>query len=301
MKLRRLRILFVCVGLFVCTTAAGQDVGEEDSPQADPDQTESIEITTDDKTGSELLREAEKTLADVDLAKVGLLASAAIEKGDLALRDAARAYELRAIGEVFAGNSDTAIATYTVVLSIDADYQLDASLGPDFAEPYRVAKARLAVYSRPFTLGVSEEPVEGAPPKVVISLEDPAQVASRTQVRMSDKESPWIELKKARSTTVTFEELGLKEEAVPTRKTLGVIAEALDAYGNVLARSGTPENGVVVFENAGYVPPSSTVFESPWFWIIAGVVVAGGVTGAIILGTAEPQYNGAIQTTFGGT
>jgi hypothetical protein len=45
-------------------------------------------------------------------------------------------------------------------------------------------------------------------------------------------------------------------------------------------------------------PPTKSVVQRPWFWVVAGVVVAGGVTGAIV--ATRPRHADPVSDAFWG-
>lgn len=239
---------------------------------------------------------AEEAWSTVDSEETRKIADALIQRGGLGVAETARAYQLRAIGETFAGDAESARASYIMALQADPTLEADRSLNPQMREPFNAAKGRLSAFSQRLN---AELALAKDGRSVVLTMQDPLRSVDVVVVSLQREPSPSVwETKFAASQTRDLAEFGVLEDEIAEQPRFEFTVTLQDEFGNAIRVLGS-EKQPLVFENPHYEGESSSAFESPWFWTVVGVVVAAGAGAAIVYGTRTQSHVGQVGVEFG--
>jgi len=210
------------------------------------------------------LATAEKFYADLDYDRANLVAARI-----LALTDAAL------------GHEDQARDEFVELLTYSADFQVDPNLGPRVTAPF--LEARGYWRARPEKPGLEVQTTLHAdgPSTLRITTRDPTHIIKKGTLGFR-----W-----GTSVPYTTQPLTVGEGVlvdVPERPAnitrLDFYAQAFDEREDAVMEVGNPTSPKSVVVDlpkvvvAPVVAPSHSIFASPIFWTIAGVVVAGAAT-----------------------
>ncbi|MCC6873008.1 MAG: hypothetical protein IT378_01770 [Sandaracinaceae bacterium] len=195
--------------------------------------------------------------------------------------------------------AQAARAHFALALALDPSLTPPPELGPDAqavfaalagAQAGRPLRLRLeqdgAARDAPFRLRII---VEGAPPGAIGSLRVEASPLGSTA---STGSTPWVQRFDGAP-----DEVEVAAAAWRGAGTLALSVHALDAHGNELAAAAQDVRAAAAPGGVDLATPAPAGGEdflaSPWFWLIAGVVVRGGaaaVTAGVLLATAQDTY-----------
>jgi len=197
------------------------------------------------------------------------------------------------------GDEPLARRDFAVALALDPELEAPSELSPALREVFDAVRGETA----PAEIAVEPEgePTAGAPVSLAVAVRNvPAHAAAAIRVRAEPEDGEaWI-------TRVE----GLEGEVeVPASAWSGgarlrLVVEALSPHGGVLARSETPLRGGLPAVAAAGGPAApieegddggGSVVEEAWFWILIGVLVAGGVAAAVLIPTVGVQREYDLQ------
>ncbi|MEM9188184.1 MAG: hypothetical protein AAGF12_03365 [Myxococcota bacterium] len=229
------------------------------------------------------LQRAEAAYLNIDLPATLDHAEAALRTGSRSPVELQRIYEL--MGRAAAaqeGGEEIARNAYLRLLALNPDARLETDLSPRVRSPFLEARGYWA--SRPDRFSMEGDVIE-ARTAIRVRLSDPLGMASEIEFNARAAGQPdFIQrVEPAGSSTLAAFE-SLEGQAVE------YYVRVLDSDGNTLLQLGDQD----VPERFGEsLPPDETeptdegssVFASPWFWTIVGVVVVGtgvGLTFALL-------------------
>jgi hypothetical protein len=227
------------------------------------------------------LQRAEAAYLEVDFDGTRNFALQALRAGGHSPQQLVRIYQLLGISSAATNHNDEARDYFVRMLGLDANAQLDSSVPPRLRDGY--LEARGIVAARSGQLGVQAN-LDRAASALRIQLTDTTDMARRVRVHAR------IEGVAAYGTTDAVARATTIDAFVPGANTADRIEywiEVLDQFGNQLVLEGNQIEPRVVgrTEIATPVAPvtggGTTIFEEPWFWTVAGGVLA--VAAAVII------------------
>ncbi len=233
------------------------------------------------------LESAEHLYATMDYEQALAGADRTLATGGLRHDLLVRATRLQAFCQAALGNSEAAQRAATLLFAYDRDFQIPSDLSPKIAEPLKLAK--LYWRDQPIQPGLDVTATVSAassdPSVIRVTTRDPTHLAR--DVAVSHR---WGG---AGSYTRALVKPGQSVEvAVGARPAgsarLDYYAQALDAKGDVVFEAGlaaAPKTALSMGQAPGPAKPlqrseGGSIFSSPVFWIVTGVVLAGAATGA---------------------
>lgn len=249
--------------------------------------------------GARAYAQASTALAEADAAYAAGELDRALARFDGALREGghssaelARIHLHLGILRASFGDRDAARRAFAYALAVDSTLAAPRALGPELRTVFDDARAeraaqRLALEVRPAGRLVRGEDLtlrlaaSGAPAGLVGAL--------RVRVARGDAAPAFVERVEGSGPA----NVALSGAAWSAGDAVEVVVDVLDEYGNTIAsepRSLSPSGPI-----ANPTPPPERAqrsrgwLSSPWFWIAAGVVVAGTTAGVLYL-TAEERY-----------
>lgn len=238
---------------------------------------------------------AESAFAQVNYDDAIKRAEAAIKGGGLTHDQLRRAYKVVALARAGSDQSDKARDAFVQLLTVDPDFSLDASFGPKIQQPFLEARG--------FWRGQSSKPgIELAPAlretgsgRMRVTIHDPTHVVAKAIVAFR-----WGTASPFRRVDVSVGDHTLTVPEPPSGITrFDYYAQAFDDKNDVVFETGNesvPKTTIVEVGSRGPVsggPPKKeeggSIFASPVFWIVTGVVVAGGVTTGVLLASHKTE------------
>lgn len=253
------------------------------------------------------LEAAEQAYANLDYAEAGKLADQMLARRGLTHSQLVRATRLRALAQAALGQEAQARDAFVALLAYDPDYRIDSNLSPRIQASFFEARG--------FWRGQPSRPGVEATTQLAsrdegtlrVTLRDPTRLVAGLRVGFR-----W-----GASGEMTVRPLPPSENAsiqVPPPpagvRRLDYFVQALNDRDAVVFEAGSPEapKSTVALGPAsegaapGRSEPSSSLFSSPLFWVIAGAVVAGGATSVYFAtrdsGNGKPN-SGLLVPTLG--
>lgn len=198
------------------------------------------------------------------------------------------------------GDEPLARRDFSVALALDPRLEAPSELSPTLRAVFDEVRGTTEAVVVDVT--PDGEPTVGAAVPLSVAVRYvPAHAAAAIRVRaMPEEGEAWITRVEGLEGQV---EVPASAWGGGTR--LRIVVEALTPHGGVLARSETPlTGGLPAVAAASAVPAPSapgddegggSVVEEAWFWIVIGVLVAGGVAAAILIPTVGVQREYDLQ------
>jgi hypothetical protein len=233
------------------------------------------------------LAKAEQAYSALDYPTANATAQAVLQKGDLPHDELVRATRILALSSVAMDKPAEAKDAFVLLLTYDPTYTVDPKLGPRYREPFNEAKGYWAAQSGKPGLESSVMVSPRAPGSIRVTTRDPSGVVKRIIVSYR-----WAPAKTFVQAAAKTGESHVDVPAPPAGSTrLDYFVRAEDAAGSVAFENGSassPRFSVVQAEaTRADAKEGRSVFASPIFWIITGVIVAGGATAAVLLATQK--------------
>lgn len=221
--------------------------------------------------------------------------SAALVRPGNSRAELATIYRLLALTYLALGRNEEANGAYRHLLAIEPEFQLGADVSPRFREFFSGVREEWEREGRP-----------GMPPPAPVTIRhaSPAQAERGRAVELrAGIEDPSgrvarLVLAYRQGSSDVFQRLDTTEDGdelvatIPGEHVRPPLVEyyfeALDAAGLPVASRGDVAAPLRIAVPA---PGEGSIFTKWWFWVGAAVIVAGGVTAAVLLtqGDAEPQ------------
>ena len=242
------------------------------APAATPDDVESVE---------QLFQKLEYEQANA-------AAQAVLKRKGLSYDELKRTLRVLAITYAVLDQEEAAKETFIKLLAVDPSYEGEANLGPRVNDPFLEARGYFRTQGQ--KPGLTVEPqvrTEGGTIRVV--TKGPPRFVRKLAVGYRWGSSGAMNEKQLAASEGAFE----VSKAPAGASRLDYYVFALDENDNTVMAKGSKEAPVAVFAEASKSTSSEaksgrSIFASPWFWLITGVVVAGGAaTGYYFLGPAN--------------
>lgn len=234
------------------------------------------------------LAQAEQSYLDVDFAAALTAAQEALREGGHTPQELMRIYQLLGVCSSAEGHAERARDFFLRMLAIDPDAELDDTVPPRLRAPF--LEARGIVGARPTRLGV-EVGIARAQSAVHVALTDPFQVGQTVVLHARIEGQAEFTTAEERARASIDMPLAGSGDADRVEYWL----EVRDPFGNQVLTQGTEFEPRVVGRMSVATGPAAgggagvNVLEEPWFWIVVGVVVAGGATAGAVLGVQASQ------------
>lgn len=237
-------------------------------------------------TAAQDIEAAEQAYANLDFPEANKMAERIARTKGLSHDQLVRTYRLLALTYSVLDKEAQAKDAFIQLLTYDPDYQVDTNLGPKVQTPFFEARGFWRGQSAKPGLDVSTvlRPREAGVLRV--TLRDPTHIVKKVAVGFR-----WGSATEMTARTMAVAEASQVEiPAPPAGSTrLDYFVQALDDRDDAVFELGnlsSPKSAVVDVERVRVVgggpvqeEKGSSVFASPVFWILAGVVVAGGAAG----------------------
>jgi len=220
-------------------------------------------------------------------------AQALLKRRGLSHDELVRTYRVLAVTYAVLDKETEAKETFVKLLAVDPTYEADPNLGPRVSEPFLEArgffraqgqKPGLTVEPQVRTDGGAIRVIAKGPPRfvrrIVVSYRWGTSGAMNTSTIPSSEGAVDVIKAPAGATRLDYYVLAQdeNENAVMVR---GSKEAPISVFSEAAPRSGGPADTDKPKEGR-------SVFASPWFWIVSGVVVAGGAaTAYYFLGPAK--------------
>lgn len=230
------------------------------------------------------LAKAESAYSALDYPAANSAAQAVLQKGDLSHDELVRATRVLALSSVALEKPSEAKDAFVLLLTYDPTYTVDAKLGPRYREPFNEAKGFWSSQSAKPGMETTVMVSARAPGSIRVTTRDPTTIVKRVIVSYR-----WAPAKGFIQAAAKTGESHIDIPAAPAGSTrLDYFVRAEDGNGSVVFENGSanaPRFSVVQAEANKGEKESKSVFASPVFWIVTGVLVAGAATTAVLLAT----------------
>lgn len=244
------------------------------------------------------ISKAEQAYAQLDYASANTAAQAAIASGGLNHDELTRATRVVALTSVALERPAEAKDAFVALLTYDPAYVVDAKLGPRYREPFNEAKGYWAAQSSKPGMESSEMISARAPGSIRVVTRDPTGVVARVVVAYR-----WAPAKIFVQIASKTGDQHIDVPAPPVGSSrLDYYVRAEDARANAVFENGTsasPKFGLVRVESVSTTKESSSVFASPWFWVVTGALLAaGGATAGVLAVTQGGSTTTVVSNTW---
>jgi hypothetical protein len=224
---------------------------------------------------------AEQLYAKLDYEQANSVAERVVKKQGLSHDQLVRAYRVLAVTYAVLDKEEQARDAFLQLLTYDPDYQADPNLGPKVNTPFM--EARGSFRSLPSKPGIEvSATVSTNGGNLRVTTRDPTRIVKKVVVGYRWTSSGEYTLTQLNPNEVVAQvEVGA---APPGRTRLDFYVQALDDRENAVLEAGNANVPKSAFAEAGggggkgQKSEGGSVFSSPVFWVITGVVVAGGAT-----------------------
>jgi hypothetical protein len=219
-------------------------------------------------------------------------AQAVLKRHGLSHDELVRTYRVLAVTYAILDKEDLAKETFIKLLAVDPSYEVDPNLGPRVGDPFLEARGYFRQQGQ--KPGLTVDPKVRTDGGVIrVQAKGPPRLVKHVQVGWR-----WGSSGAMTESHVPSSEGSVEIAKAPAGATrLDYFVLALDENDNAVMSKGSKDAPVSVFAEAtpkggtaavGGEKEGRSIFASPWFWIVTGVVVAGGaVTGYYVLGPAR--------------
>jgi hypothetical protein len=253
-------------------------------------------FAADTKTQGEL-ETTEQALVNLDYDTANKGAERVLKHRGLTHEQLVRAYRVLALTHAVLDHEAAARDAFQFLLVIDPEYQGDPNLGPKVQAPFMEARGFLRAQAIKPGVETSVSVRAGEGGTLRVTTRDPTHIVKKVGVGWR-----WGGEGTFTTSIVAAGDGQLVQVSAPPpgASRLDYYAQALDDRDAVLFEAGNanvPKNATIEapavgagggFGGGGERPAeSSSVFASPVFWIVAGVLVAGGVTTVVLVTSKE--------------
>lgn len=219
-------------------------------------------------------------------------AESAIKAGNLTHDQLKRVYKVLAYARAGTDQGDKARDAFVLLLTYEPDFVVDKSQGPKMEQPF--LEARGFWRGQPTKPGIEASPLlrEGESGTMRVTLRDPTRIVTKAVVAYR-----WGTAAPFRRSDIAVGDQTITIPAAPSGTTrLDYFVQAFDAQHNAvfeLGNEGVPRTSMLEVSSrsagAGKKEEGGSIFGSPVFWVIAGVLVAGGATTAVLLAGGDKE------------
>jgi len=235
------------------------------------------------------LQAAEQALVSLDYEAANKAAASLAEEHGLSHAELVRAYRVLALTDAILDKEVAAREAFQRLLTYDPSYAADPNLGPKVQTPFLEARGFMRAQTTQPGLDVSVSVRDGVGGAVRVIARDPSHSAKRAVVGFR-----W-----GSDVAFSTEPIALVEGASapvppppPGTTRLDYYVQVFDERDDAVLESGNPSAPKSVTVELTPVAPAPapvpsahrSIFESPVFWTIAGIVVVGAGTGAYFAG-----------------
>lgn len=237
---------------------------------------------------------AEQLYQKLEYEQANATAQAVLKRRGLNHDELVRTYRILAVTYAVLDKEELAKETFIKLLAVDPGYEVDPNQGPRVSDPFMEARGYFRAQGQ--KPGLTVEPqvrLDGGTLRVV--AKGPPRFVRRIVVSYR-----WGSSGAMNDTTIASSEGAIDVIKAPAgANRLDYFVVAQDENENAVMEKGTKDAPLSIFPDAGSksgsgVSPDKpqkegrSVFASPWFWIITGVVAAGGAaTAYYFLGPAK--------------
>lgn len=220
--------------------------------------------------------------------------SAVVVRADATREEKIDAYKLLAFNHIALGKIDEAEPFVRAILVIDENFELPKSESPKFREVFDKTKKAWEADGKP---GKSQEGTEPEKKTVVVKHAPAAQAEAGSALKIEGTiEDPDVVIEKVTLFYRSGADGKFTEKSLPYSMggfrgeipSTAVAPPLVEYYVLAISKEGVPvsSRGDADTPLRVVVPEESTsVVESPWFWIPIGAVVVTGVVLGAVLGT----------------
>jgi tetratricopeptide (TPR) repeat protein len=278
--------------------AAGTKKPKTETP---PTKTDPKSEPTKELGTAEQLELAEAQYSKLEYEQANKAAARALDASGLTHDQLKRAYRVLALTHAVIGNEAAATESFRLLLLLDPDFQVDTNLGPKVSE--RFNEARGFWRAQPGRPGIEIKP-DLVADKVRVKLEDASRTVKKVSVHLrwgSAGEFTATELK-ASALDGTPVDISAPPVTGSEKKTrLEYYAQGLDSSNGVMMESGTKSAPLAFTKDTKDTGGGKSVFASPIFWIVTGVVLVGGGIGTyFFIKSRQPTSVGLRPRAFCG-
>ncbi len=226
---------------------------------------------------------------------------AGIDDPELSDEQLAEMYRLQGLAALYLGNQDKARSAFERLLQARPDYEIPKSTSPRIRELYAKIKEDIKKRRvRPVTLTLEpvDDVVQGSAVQVEAQIDDMAlgAVARLFYRRAGVQSFSFVDFTRDRQVKNRYHSTlpGFELPSESSTYEVEYFVEVVDAGQRRLAGKGDPYSPMrfrAVPEGGGTSPGTKVgavpLYQSPWFWVVVGVVVAGGVGATIAIATAQ--------------
>ena len=233
------------------------------------------------------LASAEKLYANLDYEHANATAARVLGGKGLTHDQLLRALRVLALTDAALGHEDQAREEFVEVLTYAADFQVDPNLGPRVTAPFLEARGFWRAQPEKPGMEVHATVHADGPGSLRVITRDPTHIVKTGTVGYRWGTSvPYTTVPLTVSGPGDGVIIDLPERPANMAR-LDYYAQALDERQNAVLEVGNPTSPKSVIvevprAGAGGVAKKS-IFVSPIFWTVAGVIVAGAATTAILL------------------
>ncbi len=236
---------------------------------------------------------AEQLYAKLEFDEANKFAERVVKLRGLTHDQLVRAYKILAITHGFVDHADQAREAFILLLTYEPDYQADTNLGPKVTTPFFEARGFWRSQPTKPSIETTASIRAQETGALRVTTRDPTRVVRRVTVGYR-----WTSSGDYSTTSIGVGN-GMSVD-IPTpprgRTRLEYYAQALDDNDNVVLETGNPAapktaivdtQGITLGrggdgERNGSESGGSSILASPVFWAVAGVVIIGGATTAIL-------------------
>ncbi len=247
------------------------------------------------------LAQAEKLYADLEYAKANLLAAKVSGGTGLTHDQLTRALRVLALTDAALGQVDQAREEFIELLTYAPDFQVDPNLGPRVTAPFLEARGFWRARPEKPGMEVAATVHANGPGTLRVVTRDPTHIVKTGTVGFRwGSSAPYTTLPLTVTGTGDGSILDVPPRPADAAR-LDYYAQAFDDRGNAVMEVGNPTSPKSALVEApaaiGAGKPSGgkSLFASPLFWTVAGVVVAGAATATYFL-TRPASASGATLT-----
>jgi hypothetical protein len=247
------------------------------------------------------LATAEKFYGDLDYDHANLVAARILDGKGLSHSELLRALRVLALTDAALGHEDQAREEFIQLLTYSADFQVDPNLGPRVTAPFLEARGYWRSQAEKPGIDVLATVHADGPGTLRVTTRDPSHIVKSGTVGFrwgSSVPYTTAPLTVSGGDGILFE--------VPERPAnvarLDYYAQVLDDHGNAVMEVGnptSPKSAIVDIPKAAAgsaAGEKKTIFSSPIFWTVAGVIVAGAAATTSYLLLKPKNPSGATLT-----